>query len=214
MAIPAVSWISFAAQVLPIAATAHVRDRKDSVPYRRLAVWCAVLVLADVVDLVSASVIGHNLQTPYFTLPVEVALTIWIMAAWQPTELLRQVYAVMIPVLVAATAIVLTVTDPVVTFLQWVSPSLALLALVSVLHTLVGRALMSRSQLTSQGWFWVCMGMGIFWTGFVTVPMFAGMFLETHRSWVVAAYIARSWVNVGAYLLMTWGVMCPVIRTR
>ena len=214
MAIPAVSWIQFFSQALPIAATARVRDRAAAVPYRRLALWCTALVLADVVDQVSAVTRGHNLDTAYVALPIEVGLTLWTMAAWQPSELSRLAYVIAIPIMMAAAIAVVLLTDPTVTFVQWVSPFLALLALVSVLHTLVARALMSRSHLTSQGWFWVCMGMGVFWTGFITVPMFANIFLETHRSWVVAAYIARAWVNIGAFLLITWGVLCPLIQAR
>ena len=52
MAIPLLLHVASASQALPIVAAALVGGRHLPVPHRRLAIWCCLLVLLDVVDLI------------------------------------------------------------------------------------------------------------------------------------------------------------------
>lgn len=209
MAYPLTQYAQFAAQLLPIVAALAVWGRRLPAPYPWVLSWCAFMALADSLDLAVAYLHGSNLWLSYFTLPTEVGLSLWFLALWQPNEFMRLVYQLAIPAMLVVTMVALLLADTATAFDLWVSPFLSLLALTAALATLVFRSITSLRQLTEQDWFWVCLGLAIFWIGFVAVPPFHRAFIETHREWVVWAYIVRAWTVVGAFLLMTWGVLCP-----
>lgn len=214
MAIARVMFVQAASQALPIVAAFAVRGRHQPVPYPRLVFWCGVLVVTDVLALVVAKAFGNNLWMVYVTLPVEVGLVLWLLSEWQPNELLRLTYLTAIPVMVTVVASLLVLTDPGRTFYRWVSPFLALLALAAALHTLVNRTLLSRGPLAQQDWFWICLGMALFWLGYVSVPVFADTFLATHEDWVWWAYVSRAYTDIAAFILMSWGIWCQRVPAR
>jgi hypothetical protein len=207
LAIPLVLYAASGAQLAPAAAAFAIRGRQQPVPYPRVVIWCIFLVFTDVVDRVVTRTMGNNLWTAYLILPVEVRLVLWILSAWQVTPFLQLAYTIVIPVMGLMTASLLLLTDPSVTFYRWVAPFLALLALVLSLHTLVYRALLSRKPLQEQDWFWFCLGLSLFWIGYVSLPVFADMFVVTHEEWVRWAYILRAWSNIVAFLVMSWGIL-------
>ena len=207
MAIPLVLYAASGAQLAPVAAALKVRGRQRPVPYPRIMIWCVFLVFTDVVDRVVTKLIGNNLWTAYLILPVEVGLVLWILSAWQVTPFLQLAYTIMIPVMGVVTAAALLLTDPTFTFYRWVAPFLALLALAASLHTLVYGALQSRNPLPGQDWFWFCLGLSLFWIGYVSLPVFADMFVVSHVEWVRWAYIARAWSNIVAFVVMSWGIL-------
>lgn len=165
-------------------------------------------------DLVVARATGTNEWLAYLTLPIEGSLVLWFLSFWQPLDWLRRLYRGAVPVVLLGTAIVLmTAGDPEI-FGIWISPALALVALAGLLQTLVHRSLVSTESLGRQDWFWVCLGASVFWLGFVSLPPFHRAFVDTRPDWVRVAYTARAWVNIGAFLLVTWGVVCQRIPAR
>lgn len=214
MAIPAILYATSATQVLPVVASFAVWGRRPPAPYPLLLTWCAVLVASDGLDLLVAFMRGPNLWLAYFTLPVELCLTLLLLAEWQLTARLRSAYRRALPVCIAGHAVFLALTDRAVTFEIWVIPLSGLIALAGILHTLVHRSLTSRGPLTDQGWFWVLLGMALFWATFVPVPPFAQAFIAPRIDWVRSAYIVRSWIKIAAFALITWGVVCQRLATR
>ena len=83
MAIPVLLHVASASQALPIVVAALVGGRQLQAPHRRLAIWCCLLVILDVVDLFIGARMGNNRWTGYLTLPVEVGMTLWILSSWQ-----------------------------------------------------------------------------------------------------------------------------------
>jgi hypothetical protein len=211
VAIPVLLHVASASQALPIVAAALVGERPLPVPHRRLALWCCLLVLLDVVDLAVGANTGNNLWTGYLTLPVEIGMTLWILSSWQSPRWARA-YLLAVPVIGATVAIVLSLTDPLRTFDVWVSPILALLALAASLQTLVLRALQSRDALVRLDWFWICLGMAIFWVVQVSSPVFAFAFMRPHQDWVVTILLFRAGLMILSFVCMSWGIAC--LRTR
>ena len=212
MDLPIIAYVQFVAQALPIIAILVARGRHPSVPYRRIALWCGILILMDVAALISIMRRGYNLDLPYVFLPIEVALSLWIMAAWQASNERARRFLLAIPVVLVLAFGIMLLLGPRHVFPRIVSPGLALVGLSGVLFTWVTRTLESRSQLQYEGWFWVCMGMCLFWMTFISTPIFGEIFLESRRSWVHAANLTRNWVNLAAFLMITWGVLCPRLR--
>src|SRR5262245_2439329 len=162
--------------------------RRPSAPHLRVAAWCTVLILSDVIMVIAALLYGSNLWVSYFMMPVEACMTFWILELWQPDDRLRRFYRLVLRVVALLSAIVILATDRVVAFEQWIAPALALVSLAAVVHTLVHRSLRSEQLLTSQDWFWICLGMALFWLMFAPLPPFADALLESNLDWVRLAY--------------------------
>lgn len=171
-------------------------------------VWYLLLMSSDALDVIVGHYFGTNDFTPYVTMPLEVGTALWVLAAFHEEERIRRAYELAIIGVGAGTALLLLLTDPGETFDRWITPLLGVVALAASMHTLVRRSLASYEGLTSQGWFWVCLGMALFWFGFATVPPFAYAVMDSRMDLARAAYIARAWSHPPAYLLMTWGTIC------
>ncbi len=214
MAIPVVLYAINASQALPIVAVRVVRGRHPPAPHLRLSIWCAVLLSADVLDIGVAALVGTNRFTSWVLLPVEVALTFWILAAWQPELRMRRAYMTAIPISLIAAAAAMAAFGPERTFDIWLGPLLALSALGGTVHTLVHRSLWSRSQLFAEDWFWILLGMSFLWVGFVPVPAFMFAIIDSAMGWVSLILLSRAWLVFAAFLLITWGILCPRILAR
>lgn len=213
MEIPLVMYATSASQSLPVFTVLLVRGRHPPAPYLRITTWCCFLVLADVFNISVMYLQGNNLWTSYYTLPAEVGLTLWILAAWQANARMQRLYMYAIVLVVLGTAAVLLATDPAVTFEVWVAPTLALIALAKSVHTLVHRSLLSRQPLTTQAWFGVCLGLSLFWLLSVPMPPFANAILNQNIKWVDVVYQARAWVMIVSFMLMSWGILCSRDQT-
>jgi len=214
VAIPVVLYAKFASQAIPIVGALVVWGRPMPAPYRRVIWLCGLLLAADALDLVIAVLEGNNLFTSYVTLPVEVALSLWLLAAFQPNQQLRLTYGIVVPLMLGATAVALAATTPAVSFDLWVSPLLCLLILAAVAHTLVHRSLLSRTRLAGEDWFWICLGLAVHWGGLVAVPAFHRAYIDTHVEWVRLAYLVKAWTNIGAFIMIGWGVVCQRVAAR
>lgn len=173
-----------------------------------------MMFVSGAVDLTVAELAGRNEWVSVVTVPLEVSVVLLLLAEWQPTHFLRLAHLVAVPIALLGTAVVMLAAGDVGAFSIWIAPGLALLALAGLLQTLVHSSLLSTESLMRQDWFWVCLGAAVFWLGFVTVPPFHRAFVESHPDWVRLAYLARAWVNIGAFLMVTWGVLCQRIPAR
>lgn len=208
MAIPIFFHVVFATQAFPLAAILAVRGRRPPDPYRRIALWSCMLMIFDVLSRIVAILMGTNLFLVYFTEPIEVGMTLWILAAWQPTAALRSAYLAVIPAIALVIAVVLALSDLPRMFDAWIGPGLALVALVAVLQTLVHRTLLSRELLTEQDWFWICLGLSLFWVSNVPLPPIMNAYVIAHVDWLVRLLYVRAGLLMLAFSLVAWGVLC------
>jgi hypothetical protein len=203
-----VQYVGFSSQAMPLFAVVATRGRHPPAPYRQLAFLCLAFLLSDVAMLIVHAIWRYNLWVTWFTQPLEVALTLWLLSYWQPVIRLSRIYRNVIPVAAAATAILLVVTDPSVTFDEYIGPLLSLVALVGSLHTLVHRSLRSRGLLPSQDWFWICAGLSLFWLLYVPVDAFVEATFGRDEALAALVHIIRTGLMPVPFLLMTWGVLC------
>ena len=214
MAIPMLLQVASASQALPIVAVAMLRGRPTPAPYLRIGLWCCLLLLSDATDLYITSRHISNLWTGYYTVPMEVGMTLWILSAWQPEGAPRRAYILGIAATGAAIGSTLLLTDPQQTFDVWVSPLAALVAFSAVLHTLVTRTLRSREALVHLDWFWICLGMAVFWVVQISTPALMTAFMDTHRELVIRVLLVRSAIAIAGYVCIAWGVVCLQVPPR
>jgi hypothetical protein len=97
-------------------------------------------------------------------------------------------------------------------FEQVVSPIHALVLLAASLHTLVHRAVGAEGAIAREHWFWMGLGLSLYFAASVAIGPFAQALLASNIAWVRQAYIARAWTSVLAFVLITTGVLCPHFR--
>ena len=192
MSTPLIVYVSSATQALPAVVVVATWGRRPPAPMSRLSIFSLFLVLSDVFLLIARALFGDNHWVTWITEPMEVGLTIWLLACWQPWKRAAPWYRAAPVVVLIATALALLITNPADEFDKWIGPAMGLVALVATLHTGVHRALRAITVLPGEPWFWICSGLALFWLGYIPVDAFAMNYLHSKPAWSVIAYVTRS----------------------
>jgi hypothetical protein len=150
----------------------------------------------------------------FLLVPLESAVALWALSAWQPHPFLRLTYRLAIPALAVATAVPLLAFPPQHTFDQILAPLHALVLLIGALHTLLHRSLLAQGALARETWFWTCLGLSLYFGSDVAVRPFAAALLATNPEWVRGVYFARAGAHMVAFALITVGILCPLSPRR
>jgi hypothetical protein len=211
MRFPVALYAQAVSQLFPLAAALTRRGRQVPVPARWVLVWSSLLVVTDLASLAVAFAEGENLWLQYFAVPLGSVLVLWALSEWQLSAVMRLAYRLAIPTLVLATTAVLLAGGPAL-FDEVVGPIHALVLLAASLHTVLHRALRSEGTLAGESWFWIGMGLSLYFAASVAIGPFAQALLVSNVEWVRQAYIARAWTSVLAFVLITTGILCPLFR--
>lgn len=209
MDVPLIIKATHFAPLAPMLVVGAAWGRNFPAPFGRLLLVCLALMASSAAEVVLAAQGRNNLWLSWYAMPVDVSLMLWTLEYWQTRPVARRIYRLAIPAVILFTAVMVLATDPTRTFDVWTWPLLALAGLSAAVHTLVVRSLGSRSPLGVQDWFWVCLGLIVFWISSVPLPAFAQAVINTRESWVISVYVVRAWVLIGAFVLITWGVRQP-----
>lgn len=212
MALPVALHMAAASQLMPLAATLTRWGRPLPVPARWVVAWCALLVVTDIASLVVGLWRGENLWLQWVAVPLGSALVLWGLSGWQASEVFRLAYRLAIPALVLATLVALLVGDSGSMLDQVVAPFHALVLLAASLYTLVHRALRAEGSIAREPWFWIGLGLSLYFAASVAIGPFAQALLASNVEWVRQAYIAKAWTSVLAFVLISTGILCPLFR--
>jgi hypothetical protein len=172
-------------------------------------VWASILLLANALALLLAFQGRNNHWLVYLSTPLMGTAVIAAMTGWQLREAGRLVLRVLLPLyLIAWTVIVLTVED-IRTFSLLAGPFSSLLLLVTISVTFVTRSLQSLDPLTRQDWFWVCIGMLIFYGVDAGYPPVALLLGRSRPDLLDTAAQARAGSILAAMITVSWGLLCP-----
>lgn len=214
MGIPLILIVALAAHLIPILTILWLWGWRPPAPYGRLLALVFVLFLSGMIELVLALNSVPNLWISWFALPIEAVLMFWMLRDWHHSGFMRRLYEMVACALVIWILMMVLLAHPRVTFDVWTWPLTALILLAASAHTLVARSLDSRQLLTGQGWFWVCLGVMLFWLGSVPVTAFSQAVLNVQIGWALSAYSLRSGLNIIAFLLLAWGAICHHTQAR
>jgi len=212
MPFPAVLYAAALSQTLPPIAALTRWGRPVPVPARWVLAWCGLLVVTDAISLAVNVAHRQNLWLQYGAVPLGSALVLWALSQWQLNEVLRLAYRLAIVVLVVATIAALLVLRPEPMFEQVVEPFHALVLLAASLNTLLHRAVRTTGSIAGEHWFWIALGLSLYFAASVSIGPFAVALLASNVDWVRQAYIARAWTGVLAFVLITTGIVCPLFR--
>jgi hypothetical protein len=208
MRIPLILHIAWAATVLPVLAGLWGGWR-SSASRTAVWVWAVLLVVANALALLLASRGVNNHWLIYLSTPLNGVAVIVAMMGWQGGELGRLVLRMLLPLYLVAWTVIVLVVEEVNTFSLVAGPFSSLVLLIAISSTFVMRSMRSQESLTRQDWFWVCLGMMIFYgveTGFPPVALLLG---RSRPDLLSAAAQARAATIIAAMITVSWGLLCP-----
>src|SRR6185503_14263753 len=92
------------------------------------------------------------------------------------------------------------------TFDTVTGPFQALLLLAGALYTLVRNAASDPAGVTRYDWFWVTLGVSLYFGMRVALPPFAAVLMSSHQELVRLAYLVQAWADIGVNLLIARGI--------
>jgi hypothetical protein len=211
---PLVLYAAAVSQALPVLAGLRFGRR---LPAARLwtVAWCVALLLGDGMQLwLRGSTGANNLWLLAATAPIQNAIMIWTLSLWQRHAVSRLAFRIAIPIfLLTLVALIPTVGDT-GTFDTVTGPFQALLLLAGALYTLVGNAASDPAGVTRYDWFWVTLGVSLYFGMRVALPPFAAVLMSSHQELVRLAYFVQAWSDIAVFLAIARGIWCPLPLAR
>jgi hypothetical protein len=208
MRIPLILHIAWASTVLPVLAGLWGGWR-SSASRTAVWIWALVLVLANVLGLLLAMRGVNNHWLGYLSTPLNGVAVIVALIGWQVREAGQLVLRILLPLYLLAWTVIVFAVEDMTTFSLVAGPFSAFLLLSTVSATFVTRSMHSLDPLTRQDWFWISIGLLIFYgieTGYPPVALLLG---RSRPDLLLAAIQARAAVVIAAMLTVSWGLLCP-----
>ncbi|MEO8030876.1 MAG: hypothetical protein ABJC74_07785 [Gemmatimonadota bacterium] len=204
-----VAYASNASELLPPLAILLKQSRQ---PARlKVGLFCLFLFLFDML-LIAFRHVGSqgNLWLTYFFHPVEVLLGAWLLSDWQVKPGARRVLGYLVSVYLVA-VIGLTVLVELPDTFSLITGSLSgVFMLCLALFTLVTNGLAEPGELRRRDWFWLCLGLAVYFSAETGVEPLQRFLIGTDVQAFIRILMASLIVQMTAMLLITRGMMCPV----
>lgn len=208
-------WELYAAsfvQLLPV--VGGLRFGSNLPPARRwFMLWCALSFLADGVQLMFSQLRGQNLWLRLIILPVQFAVAFWALSLWQidakPRKVMRQAILILIP----TTLIIALLWEGFESFGDKTGPVLQLAVLAAAVYTLVSRSVTSTDRLAREDWFWITLGLSLYFALGVALGPVAMALLQGNTEFLKQVLLFKARTDILAFILMTIGMLCPLHRS-
>jgi hypothetical protein len=208
MRIPLILYLAWGSTALPVVAGLWGGWR-TSAPRTAVWVWALLMVLLNGLGLLLALRNVNNHWLIYLSAPLNGVAVIAAMIGWQSGETGRLGFRILLPLYLVAWTLIVFIVEDIRTFSLVAAPFSSLVLLIAISATFVVRSIQSLEPLTKQDWFWVCIGMLIFYgvdAGFPPVALLLG---RSRPDLLSAAAEARAATIIAAMLTVSWGLLCP-----
>ena len=205
--------VGVASQVLPVVAALQRRRWLD--PARRAALAWALLLLANNAIALSMALFGQrNLWLGYTLNPLRAAVALWVLAKWQTGPVSRTAMQLLIPLYLAAFAVLTLAVEDVGDFSLAAAPFTSLLLLGASLYTVIVRSQGEPTRLGDADWFWIGLGFALYYASDAALQPLSRLLLGQRPDLVVEAYRVRGVVALLVSLVLARGFLCPNPPTR
>ncbi|MFI5280343.1 MAG: hypothetical protein ACHQU1_07600 [Gemmatimonadales bacterium] len=176
---------------------------------RWVVIWCGLYVLQNAIAIPLALTHHNNHWTTYLFVPFQGAAVLWALSLWQNHQIARLTIRASIPgFIVAWLALVLFVEDT-QNFSSIAEPVYSLLSLSAALYTLVARSADATESLLREDWFWICAGLSLHFGALIFLTPLGAALVRTNPDMILRALYVRAALNVLAFVLITYGLLCP-----
>ena len=203
------AYSSIGSQAVPVIA-GYTRPSRQSSAKVWVMAWCATYFGSNMVALYLRSHHLYNHIVTYVTLPLEALEILWALSLWQRTHTARLTIRLVIPLAIASMLVLIFTVEDVNGFSVIAEPVYSLLALGAAIFTVLSRTAHEDAPLLRQDWLWVCAGLMIHFGALAVLTPVAEYTMTHNRlDLFYKAYKFRAVLNVGAYILITIGILCP-----
>lgn len=175
--------------------------------------WCALSFAADAVQLMFSQFVGQNLWLRLIVAPLQFAVAFWVLSLWQtdakPRAVLRQAIVILIP----ATLALALLWEGLESFGDKSGPVLQLALLAACVYTLVSRSVASSGRLAREDWFWITLGLSLYFALGVALGPVAMALLQGNTDFLKQVLLFKARADILAFVLMTVGMLCPLPRS-
>jgi hypothetical protein len=151
-----------------------------------------------------------NLWLWYTIAPVADCMMLYTLSLWQKHPVARLTYRSAIPLFLAVWIGLVVFIERTDTFSLFAFPFEGVVLLIASLGMLVMRALSEEGGVMTRDWFWIGLGLSLYYATGAALQPFARMLLAEHRDLVVYAYETKSATNVITFVLIARGMLCPL----
>ncbi len=175
--------------------------------------WCTLIFLSDGLQFALGQFAGPNLWLRIITRPINVAVAFWVLSLWQlepkPRKVMRQAIVILIPV----TLVVALLWEGLESFGDKSGPLLQLALLAASVYTLVSRSVASSDRLAREDWFWITLGLSLYFALGVALGPVAMALLQGNTEFLKQVLLFKARADILAFILMTIGMLCPLPRS-
>lgn len=207
--IPLVLHAAALSQALPLLAALRY-GRLLPTPRRWVVAWCVVSLLSDSIQFLIRRSHQNNLLVWYIAVPVSNAIMLWTLSLWQRDSIARLAFRLAIPLYLLALLVLVPTLGSVDVFAQFTWPFQGLVLLAASLYTLIRRTADETAPITSRDWFWITLGVSIYFSIKVALPPFVQVTVRTNPDLAAVAYVVSAWIDILALLLIARGMLCPL----
>lgn len=207
----AILYVAMFAMLLPVAAAVPYGVRQSPARWW-LVVWCGVLFTADLLQLAASRVTENNLWTQYVITPVEDVIVLLMLSNWQRGDVSRLTFRAIAPIFLVAWVVLVAMLERTDDFSVFAHPFQALVMLAASLFTLARGALEETEQVTQRDWFWVTLGLSLFFAPGTALQPFAHEVYPVRPDLVRLAFYGKAAIDVVAFILIARGMLCPPTR--
>jgi hypothetical protein len=144
---------------------------------------------------------------------VQFAVAFWALSLWQtepkPRQVMRQAIVILIPV----TLVVALLWEGPESFGDKTGPVLQLALLAASVYTLVSRSVASSDRLSREDWFWITLGLSLYFALGVALGPVAMALLQGDTEFLKQVLLFKARADILAFVLMTIGMLCPLPRS-
>jgi len=205
---PLLLYLGSGAEALPLVAAVAWRRAHGARLW--IAVWSAVLVVCDLLQLWLGSRGVHNLWVNYIA-TAACALVLWALSYWQSGDTARLTLRVAVVPFLAALAVLTLLLEDTSNFSRAADPMADLVCLAAAAYTLLARSLGSAAQLLRQDWFWVSAGLALYFGIWGAMGPLGALLVGASPGLLVIAYQVAMALNIAAFLAIARGVTCPAV---
>lgn len=199
-----------ASQILP--PLAGLIGRRLADPARRwVVVWCLLFVLHDGLSLALGLRGINNLWLGYVLTPLGGVVALWMLSHWQLHATARLALRLAIPIMLAVGGILFLAFEDASEFSRFTSTFLWLVLLLASLWTFFHRSFAETERLVQLDWFWIVLGLILHAASSTAIEPLSGYFLAVERvDLIFLAINAKAGVDLVAFVIIAWGVSCPL----
>lgn len=183
---------------------------------RRLSLSLRLIVIYSVAALAEGLVMWYMSATNQTSLwlihifgPFEATILLYALSRWQIRELARLTIVLCIPAFLLLWGSLTVTTESLEKFPQYVKTVESILLVAVSAYTLVSRSRSLAEPLAQQDWFWVCVGLLVYFSMLAVLNPVANLLLEQDSMvLLMAVFEVNAALIIVHNILFAWAIRC------